>query len=321
MSGSTRRAFLQCLAAAGTATLLDGAAAGRLPAATSPRAGIGWKYSICNETFGDWPMEKALATAAECGYQGVEIAPFTIANNVREITTAQRVKIRRQAEQAALQVVGLHWLLAKTKGFYLTTPDADVRRRTARYLGDLARFCADLGGRTMVLGSPKQRNLLPGVLPAEAMRYAAEVLRAALPVLEQTGVVVALEPLCPGTTNFLNTAAQAVELARQVASPHCRLNLDCLAMASEATPTPELIRNFRDWVAHFHANDPNEQGPGFGKTDFVPIFQALAEIGYRGWVSVEVFDYRPGADRLARESIRYMRKCVETVRAKLGIIQ
>jgi sugar phosphate isomerase/epimerase len=74
-------------------------------------------------------------------------------------------------------------------------------------------------------------------------------------------------------------------------------------------------------VAHFHANDPNEQGPGFGKTDFVPIFQALAEIGYRGWVSVEVFDYRPGADRLARESIRYMRKCVETVRAKLGIIQ
>ena len=80
-------------------------------------------------------------------------------------------------------------------------------------------------------------------------------------------------------------------------------------MATEATPIAELIRRNRDWLAHFHANDPNRQGPGFGSLDFVPIFEALQEVGYDGWVSVEVFDYSPGIERLARESIEYMRRC------------
>ena len=120
--------------------------------------------------------------------------------------------MRRLAEKSGLEVVGLHWLLAKTKGFHLTSPDADVRRKTADYLGELARFCADLGGKIMVLGSPKQRNLAPGMSKAEGMKYAAEVLRAAVPALEKTGVTIALEPLAPADTNFLNTAADGVEL-------------------------------------------------------------------------------------------------------------
>ena len=86
------------------------------------------KFAICNETFQDWPFDKAFAFARECGYTGIEIAPFTMALDAREISAAQRTEVRRQAEAADLTVIGLHWLLAKTKGYYLTTPDADVRR-------------------------------------------------------------------------------------------------------------------------------------------------------------------------------------------------
>jgi sugar phosphate isomerase/epimerase len=268
-----------------------------------------FKYAICNETFGDWPFEKAFALAAECGYKGIEIAPFTIANYVTDISAKRRAEVRRLAEKTGLEVIGLHWLLAKTQGFHLTVADADVRRKTARYLGELAAFCAELGGKIMVLGSPKQRDLAPGLSKDEGMKRAAEVLQAAVPALEKSGVTIAIEPLSTKETNFLTTAADGAALMKLVDSPRCRLHLDCKAMSAEPTPIPELIHNYREAMVHFHANDPNLRGPGFGKLDFVPIMKALAEINYRGWVSVEVFDYTPGPERLARQSIEYMKRC------------
>ena len=105
------------------------------------------KFAICNETFQDWPLDKAFAFAAECGYTGIEIAPFTLAaRRPRDHRRPARPKSAGRPRPRAWRSSGLHWLLAKTEGFHLTTPDADVRRRTAEYFGDLARLCADLGG-------------------------------------------------------------------------------------------------------------------------------------------------------------------------------
>ncbi len=269
------------------------------------------KFAICNETFQDWPLERGFQFAAECGYTGIEIAPFTIANYVTEISAARRDELRREADKAGLEVVGLHWLLAKTEGFYLTSPDAAVRKKTGKYFAELAQCCADLGGKIMVLGSPKQRNLLPGVSMEQATAYAAEVIESFVPALEKSGVTLALEPLSPTEGDFLQTAAEAVALAERIGSPNVRLHLDVKAMSSETLPAADLILLNGRLLAHFHANDPNLQGPGFGDEDFVPIFEALGRIDYRGWVSVEVFDYAPGIERLARESIKYMNECLK----------
>ena len=160
----------------------------------------------------------------------------------------------------------------------------------------------------MVLGSPFQRNLLPGVTHDEAMDYAAQVIRAAMPVLEDCGVTLALEPLGPKEGDFLNTAELGIQLAEMVNSPNCRLHLDVKAMSTESKPIPDIIRDSRDWIAHFHANDPNLLGPGMGEVAYEPIFGALKEIAYDGWVSVEVFDYSPGAETICTESLRYMRE-------------
>jgi sugar phosphate isomerase/epimerase len=269
------------------------------------------KFAICNETFVDWPFDKAFACARECGYTGIEIAPFTIDTDVRRITPAKRAEVRRQAEAAGLEVIGLHWLLAKSEGFYLTTPDAAVRQRTAEYVKELARATREMGGWVMVFGSPMQRNLLPGVTHEQAMEYAAEVFRAAMPVLEEQKVTLAIEPLGPAEGNFLNATADGARLMKMVGSPNCRLHLDCKAMSTETQPVPDTIRQFADAMAHFHANDPNKLGPGMGNLDFVPIFKALADVKYTGWVSVEVFDYSPGPERIARESMRNMLSAIE----------
>ena len=269
------------------------------------------KFAICNETFQDWPMDRACASRPSAATRASR-SPLSHWPPGR--ATCRTPSARRSAarwKRPGLEVVGLHWLLAKTEGLHLTSPDAARAERTADYLVDLTRLCGDLGGRVMVLGSPVQRNLAEGVTKARGMDYATEVLCAVLPVLESNRVVLALEPLGPQETNFLLTAAEAVELIDRAGSPQIQLHLDCKAMATESTPIAELIRQNRRWLAHFHANDPNRQGPGFGSLDFVPIFEALKEVRYDGWVSVEVFDYTPAIERLARESIEYMRRCCE----------
>ena len=135
------------------------------------------KFAICNETFNDRSVAEGFELARDCGYTGIEIAPFTLATYASDITDRKRAEVRRQAADAGLEVVGLHWLLAKTDGFYLTSPDAAVRKRTGEYLGQLAHLCRDLGGSLMVLGSPQQRNLLPGVTKPDAMRLCRRLHR------------------------------------------------------------------------------------------------------------------------------------------------
>jgi len=142
------------------------------------------------------------------------------------------------------------------------------------------------------------------------MEYAADAIRFAVPALTERGITLALEPLGPKEENFLNTAASGIELAQMIDSPQVRLHLDVKAMSTEAIPIPDILRASAPWMAHFHANDPNLLGPGMGEVDFVPIFAALKEIGYDGWVSVEVFDYAPGPERILAKSMACMRRCV-----------
>ena len=268
------------------------------------------RFAICNETFQDWPWEQALDLTVECGYTGWEIAPFTIGERVDQLPPARRDELARQISRAGVEVVGLHWLLAKTEGFHLTTPDQSVRQRTADYLARLAELCRDLGGSVMVLGSPQQRNFPPDMTHQTAAENATWVLERLLPTLEAQQVTLAIEPLGPGEGNFLNHASDAVAIIERIGSPWIRLHLDVKAMSTEGQPIEKLIVDNARHLAHFHANDPNRQGPGMGDVDFVPIFAALRSVGYDGWVSVEVFDYSPGVDRLARESMQNMRSAL-----------
>lgn len=264
------------------------------------------KYAICNELFQDWPWSKALEVTRQFGYTGWEIAPFTLADGPDEISPIRRQQMADEITRSGVEVVGLHWLLAKTQGYHLTTEDRTVRLKTADYLGKLARLCRDLGGSLMVLGSPLQRNFPPEMTHAQAAANARDVLEQALPQLEANQVQIALEPLGPGEGNFWNHASQAVEVIEQLGSPWIQLHLDVKAMSSEGEAIENVIRQNAKHMIHFHANDPNRLGPGMGEVDFRPIFQALNELKYQGWVSVEVFDYSPGIETIMSESMRHM---------------
>lgn len=267
------------------------------------------RYAICNETFEGWEHARTCAFVAELGYSGLEIAPFTLAPLITDVSATRRRELRTQAEVAGVQILGLHWLLAKTTGFQLTSPDEAVRKHTTNYLSELARAAADFGGDILVLGSPAQRKIPNGFSYQQAEDFAVQCLADLVPVLEQTGVKLCLEPLTRKETDFLITAADAVRIIDRLAHPNVKLHLDVKAMAAETEPRPTVIAANASHTYHFHANDENLRGPGFGTIDFKPILKALHDTNYHGWVSVEVFDYSPDPETIARESIRYLREC------------
>ena len=159
----------------------------------------------------------------------------------------------------------------------------------------------------MVVGSPKQRNMLPSGTREQAWEWAITTFRNAVVQAEQRGVVICLEPLAPAETNFINTAAEALQFVQLVSSPHFEIILDVKAMCSESKPIPAILRESWPHFAHFHANDRNLKGPGFGDVNFKPIAAALKEIGYDGFVSVEVFKFEEGPEVIAARSIEYLR--------------
>jgi sugar phosphate isomerase/epimerase len=268
------------------------------------------KFAICNELYEDWPFAKVCDSVASMGYTGLEVAPFTLAPLITELSSDARATLRREAEAAGISIIGLHWLLAKTTGFHLNSSDAAVRKKTAGYMNELIRACADLGGELMVFGSPAARKIPDGASLKEAMKFAADTLRQTTKTLEQCHVRLCLEPLTAAETDFLQTADEAAELMRLVDHPNVVLHLDVKAMSAESKPIPQIIAEHSRHTGHFHANDPNMRGPGMGEVDFVPIFQALKDVGYADWVSVEVFDFKPDPETIARESIDYMKSCL-----------
>lgn len=266
------------------------------------------KFGICNEIFQGWKIDDVFAHCARLGYDAVEVAPFTLAKSVTEIPPAERVRIREAAARAGIAISGIHWVLVQAEGMYVTSPEAATRERTARYFCDLVDFCADIGGRSIVVGSPKQRNLLPGVTPAQGWTWTKEVFREATKLAEKRGVTICLEPLPAEDTNFINTAEEAVKFSREMGSPNFKVILDVRAMSSETKPIPQIIRESRGEFAYVHANDANMKGPGFGDVDFRPIAAALREAGYDGMVSVEVFKFDEGAEAIAARSLEYLKK-------------
>ena len=272
------------------------------------------KFAICQEMFEGWDWERQCRFIADVGYTGVEAAPFALAARITDIAAETRQTMRKQAEDCGLQIIGLHWLLAKTEGMHLTTSDAAVQTATIDYLVELGNACADFGGDLMVFGSPAQRNLEPETMREQAFANAATIFRACMPPVSDRGVRICMEPLTSNETNFVNTCAEAMELSQMVDHPNFCLHQDVRAMlGAETEPIPALIRKHAAHVGHFHVNDTNLLGPGMGDTDFVPIFEALSEVGYEGWVSVEVFDYSPGPEKIARDSLNYMKQTLARV--------
>jgi D-psicose/D-tagatose/L-ribulose 3-epimerase len=269
------------------------------------------KLAVCNEFFEGWEIERVFDYAARIGCDGVEIAPFTLAESVHDISSARRANIRRAAKTAGVEVVGLHWLLVKPDGLYINHPDRQVWQRTQDYVKALIDFCGDLGGSVMIHGSPQQRNIQEGWNADDCFARAAELFSGCADLMADREVTYCIEPLTDEETNFVTSVAEALTLVEAVGHPNFQTMVDCRAAATEAKSHTEVIAQAGQAMRHVHVNDPNRRGPGFGELQFAPILKALQDLRYNGYVSVEVFDFDPDPETIAARSIGYLEGILE----------
>jgi sugar phosphate isomerase/epimerase len=265
---------------------------------------------LCNEVLAGMPLERQCEYAAGVGYDGLEIAPFTLSDTPERISTGEAAKIRAVVEASGLVVTGLHWLLVKPDGLSLTDPDATVRKRTLEVMTRLIGLCAELGGSVLVHGSPKQRQIAPGETHAIALARLRDALAQAALAAARVGVTYCIEPLSQRETALVNTIAEAAELVRSIDHPNLRTMIDCSAAGqAEAEPVPALIDRWlpTGLIAHLQVNDPNRRGPGQGEMKFAPILAALKRHNYTGTIAVEPFDYSPDGQGVAAFSSGYLR--------------
>ncbi len=278
------------------------------------------KFALCNEVLQPMPFEQQCKVAAQLGYDGLEVAPFTLAEDPSTITDAQAAVFRRMAEDNGLTIFGLHWLLVAPTGLSIVSPDTVVRERTCAVMARLVELCQLMGGSYLVHGSPKQRSVPEGESREKTMERASACLGRAAKRAAACGVTYCIEPLSAKETDVLNTVEEAVQLVEQISSPAFKTMIDCSAAGqTESVSVAALMAKWMPTghIAHVQVNDPNRRGPGQGEMAFAPIIEALLMMQamghYKGIVAVEPFDYVPDGMGSASRAIGYLRGLVEAL--------
>jgi D-psicose/D-tagatose/L-ribulose 3-epimerase len=271
------------------------------------------RYAMCNEAFEGRPFREVCAVLRGFGYTGIEIAPFTLAADPLDIGAEKRREYRDIMEGEGIAFVGLHWLLVTPKTIHVSTPDKPLRDASWQYVANLVDLCADLAGNgstngIMVFGSPKQRSSTGGLSAKEATRNFVDGLAAVAPRAAERGVTILMEALPRSQSDVVHTLAEAAAVVREIGSPGLRTMFDCHNAEDETEPHDRLIEEYFDLIRHVHVNEMDGRHPGTGDYDFARIFRALKRLGYGGWVSLEAFDFEIGGDRIASETMEYLKK-------------
>ncbi len=272
-----------------------------------------FRFSMCNETFGNGPFAETCRSIRKAGWAGIEIAPFTLADDPARITAAQRAEYRDIMASEGLEFAGLLWLMAAPKGLHVTGPDTALREKSWTHIRNLIDLCADLGPNgKMIFGSPAQRCTTGGLTREQATRNMADGLASVAAHAAAHGVTVLLEALPADQCDVVRTLAEAVSIVREIGSPGVQTIFDVHNAVDETEPHAVLVERYFEHIRHVHVNELDGRHCGAGGYDYRPVLRVLRRLNYSGWVSQEAFDFSPGAERIADEGLR----CLESAAAR-----
>lgn len=240
---------------------------------------FGVNMFIWTAEFGESDL-RLLPTIKERGFDGIEIPIFNP-------TTFPAAQIRR-----ALQENGLETTICSVipNGLGVIADDANVRAQTIAHLEASIARAAEVGARVFAGPLYSPVGYLPGRrrTPDEWKR-AVEGFQTLGPALAQHNVTIAIEPLNRFETYFLNTAADAVALVREIGHPNVGLLVDTFHANIEEKSIAGAIRGCADVLCHVHISENDRSTPGLGNVRWAENFDTLREVNYNGWLMIEAF--------------------------------
>jgi D-psicose/D-tagatose/L-ribulose 3-epimerase len=253
--------------------------------------------------------ETVAALLRDAGFGGVEIAPTIRWDAPLDAPPSEVADYRAWWESRRLRIVAMQALLYGRDDLRLFGTDGQ-RRALLDYLDGMAALGASLGASVLVFGSPKNRQR--GEMPIEeALEIAVDFFRQAATAMESRNVRLAIEANpAEYDCDFINTTAEALALVERVNRRGVAVQGDMGAITAAADSAGPTIRKIGSLLAHFHASEPALAETGSGKSDHSAAARALGEIGYQGWISIEM--KRAGVASVTR-AIRNVRAVYQRV--------
>ncbi|WP_369018254.1 sugar phosphate isomerase/epimerase [Thermatribacter velox] len=270
-----------------------------------------FKFAYNTLVYWGEPIEKSIERLAKFGYDGVEF--------VGEPSMYDTQILRQLLERFGLEAAGICSIYTLERD--LASPKEEVRKNALMYLKSVIKMASELGTGVVVdvvpsacmktVSEAPRNKEIEWVVPAiqEAADYAAEL-----------GVRLAIEAWNRYETYFLNRCEQVLDLVHRINRPNVGVWLDTFHMNIEESSIPDAIRLAGKELFYLHIADSNRAAPGRGHIDFKPIIEALKDIGYTGYLSMELLPAAAdpfsvlkagGAeefyDQYTKESIRYLK--------------
>jgi D-psicose/D-tagatose/L-ribulose 3-epimerase len=219
------------------------------------------------------------------GFDGIEVSMFRPAEFALD-------DIKRGMQQNGLECTICSVIPG---GLSVISDDAQVRQKTRTHLEDCIKMAAEVGAKIIAGPLYSPVGYLPGRRRTEAeWKRAVECYQSLEPVLARHGVTIAIEPLNRFETYFLNTAADAVALCDQINLPNVGILFDTFHANIEEKNIGQAYRTVGRHLKHVHTCENDRGIPGSGHVEWQEVFQALRDIRYDGWLTIESFGFSLG---------------------------
>lgn len=198
------------------------------------------------------------------------------------------------------------------KTMRLTGPDLDLPQ-VVDYAGKALSRAASIGAKYVVFGSGPAKNVPDGFPLEEGYAQIVRMLQQIAPAAGKSGVEIAIEPLRRAECNLINTFAEGCRLAEDVNRKEVKVLVDFYHLTVENEPLENLLAMGDKHLRHIHfANPAGRVFPSSkDKTNYLPFFKTLKEIGYSGRISVEA--YTDNFPEAAPAALELLRGCLDAV--------